>query len=251
MKINDVEQILGITKANIRFYEKEGLLTPSRTENGYRDYSDSDIARLKEIVIYRKLGIPVQQIADILDGVISLQDALDTNIQALQKEIETLNGSLALCRQLKDEDAQILDTERYWDILHRQEAQGMKFQSLLKDYAQFMEPTLDRYLLHVPAKHDRNPKMIIKYTALFALGFGVINGLLTGNLAEGMATQFFTHFILAPIFFIIWCIVYIPAYLVGKRHPTLGKILKIAITVIVLLAALFYFTWAVFGSNYT
>ena len=37
MKINDVEQILGITKANIRFYEKEGLLNPSRNENGYRD----------------------------------------------------------------------------------------------------------------------------------------------------------------------------------------------------------------------
>ena len=45
MKINDVEQILGITKANIRFYEKEGLLTPGRTENGYRDYTQRDIDR--------------------------------------------------------------------------------------------------------------------------------------------------------------------------------------------------------------
>jgi len=251
MKINDVEQILGITKANIRFYEKEGLLTPGRTENGYRDYSDSDIVRLKAIVIYRKLGIPVQQIADILDGAIPLQDALDTNIAALNAEIEKLNGSLALCQQLKAEDAQMLDTERYWDIVHNHEQQGMKFQSLLKDYAQFMEPTLDRYLLHVPAKYDRNPKMIIKYTALFALGFGAVNGFLIGDLASGLTTQFFSHFILAPFFFIVWCIVYIPAYLVGKRHPTLGKVLKITITVIVILAALFYFTWAVFGSKFT
>ena len=93
--------------------------------------------------------------------------------------------------------------------------------------------------------------MIIKYTALFALGFGTVNGLLTGNLAEGFATQFFSHFVLAPIFFLMWCIVYIPAYLVGKRHPTLGKILKVTITVIVILAALFYFTWAVFGAKFT
>lgn len=45
MKINDVEKQLGITKANIRFYEKEGLLTPSRSANGYRDYTEADIAR--------------------------------------------------------------------------------------------------------------------------------------------------------------------------------------------------------------
>lgn len=60
MKIKDVEEQLDITKSNIRFYEKEGLITPNRTENGYRDYSEEDVRRLKEIVILRKLGIPVQ-----------------------------------------------------------------------------------------------------------------------------------------------------------------------------------------------
>ena len=39
MKINEVEQMLGISKANIRFYEKQNLLTPRRNENGYREYS--------------------------------------------------------------------------------------------------------------------------------------------------------------------------------------------------------------------
>ena len=251
MKINDVEQLLNITKRNIRFYEQHGLLTPNRAENGYREYSDSDIERLKAIVIYRKLGIPVQQIADILDGAVSLQDALDTNILVLKKGIETLNGSLALCQQLKHEDAQILDTERYWEIVHSQEKQGMKFQSLLKDYAAFMEPTIDRYLIHVPAKYDRNPKMIVKYTALVALGFGAVNGFLTGDLAGGMATQFFTHFILVPVFLLFLCILYIPAYLVGKKHPVLGKILKVTILVLLILAALFYFTWKVFGPEFT
>ena len=246
MKINDVEQILGITKANIRFYEKEGLLTPGRTENGYRDYTQSDIDRLKAIVIYRKLGIPVQQIADILDGAVSLQDVLDANIKTLKEEIDKLNGSLALCQQLKAEDSDTLDTERYWDLMHTQEHQGMKFQSLLKDYAAFMEPTIDRYLMHVPAKYDRNQKMIVKYTALFALIFGAFDGLLIGNLGEGITTQFLTHFILVPIFFLILCIFYIPAYLIGKKHPTLGKILKILIAVIVIFTALFYFTWKAF-----
>ena len=57
MKINEAEQLLGITKANIRFYEKEGLLSPSRNESGYREYSETDIRQLKQIVILRKLGI--------------------------------------------------------------------------------------------------------------------------------------------------------------------------------------------------
>lgn len=208
MKINDVEQILGITKANIRFYEKEGLLTPNRTEKGYRDYTEADLSRLKEIIIYRKLGIPVQQIADILDGILPLQDALDANITALNAEIKKLNGSLTLCHQLKAENARVLDAERYWDIIHQHEKQGMKFQSLLKDYAQFMEPTLDRYLLHVPSKHDRNPKMIIKYTALFTLGFGAINGLLTGNLIGGIDNTVFQSFYFCTdfLYHVVYCI---------------------------------------------
>ena len=134
MKINDAEKLLGITKANIRFYEKENLITPSRTENGYRDYSEGDIARLKQIIILRKLGIPVGQIQDILDGVLPLQEAVDANILALQQEIEKLNGSLSLCCQLKREDAETLDTERYWELIAQQEKQGYQFQSLLEDY---------------------------------------------------------------------------------------------------------------------
>ena len=43
MKINEVEQLVGVTKRNIRFYEKEGLLSPGRTDNGYRDYGEEDV----------------------------------------------------------------------------------------------------------------------------------------------------------------------------------------------------------------
>ena len=52
MKIHELENELNISRANIRFYEKEGLLTPARKENGYRDYSDDDIAVLKKIIVY-------------------------------------------------------------------------------------------------------------------------------------------------------------------------------------------------------
>ena len=53
MKINELEKELNISRANIRFYEKEGLLNPIRKDNGYRDYKDEDISRLKLIIIFR------------------------------------------------------------------------------------------------------------------------------------------------------------------------------------------------------
>ena len=56
MKINEVEQLVGITKKNIRFYEEQGLLNPDRNrENGYRDYSDEDVRTLEQIKLLRKL----------------------------------------------------------------------------------------------------------------------------------------------------------------------------------------------------
>lgn len=55
MQVNEVENALGITRANIRFYEKEGLLNPARKENGYREYSDEDIEQLKRILFCENL----------------------------------------------------------------------------------------------------------------------------------------------------------------------------------------------------
>ena len=43
MKIKQVEELVGITKKNIRFYEDQGLLEVKRAENGYREYSLNDV----------------------------------------------------------------------------------------------------------------------------------------------------------------------------------------------------------------
>lgn len=60
MKIKEVENIIGITKANIRYYEKEGLLEPVRNEeNNYREYSAEDVECLKRIKTLRLLGISI------------------------------------------------------------------------------------------------------------------------------------------------------------------------------------------------
>ena len=50
MKINQVEELTGITKKNIRFYEEQKLISPQRNPaNGYREYSMEDVKQLSRI----------------------------------------------------------------------------------------------------------------------------------------------------------------------------------------------------------
>ena len=43
MTIKELEARTGMVRANIRYYEEEGLLAPRRLDNGYRDYSEEDV----------------------------------------------------------------------------------------------------------------------------------------------------------------------------------------------------------------
>ena len=63
MNIKEAETQTGITKQNIRFYERKGLLAPQRNlENSYREYSKDDIERLLQIKMLRKLDVPIEHI---------------------------------------------------------------------------------------------------------------------------------------------------------------------------------------------
>ena len=119
MKINEVEALVGITKKNIRFYEAEGLLTPRRnSENGYRDYGEPEVETLRRIKLLRKLGLPLEEIRQMLSGTHTIGDGMRRHLVTLEREQKNLEASMALCRRLKDReeplsalDAQALLTE--------------------------------------------------------------------------------------------------------------------------------------------
>ena len=66
MLINEVCNLTGLTKKAISYYEKQGLLKPKKSNNGYREYSEEDIALLNEISLYRKLDIAIKDIKVIV-----------------------------------------------------------------------------------------------------------------------------------------------------------------------------------------
>lgn len=129
MKINELEKILNISRANIRFYEKEGLLSPVRKDNGYREFNENEVAVLKKIIIYRKLGISIPDIKSIFNGDILLSEAVTKNINSMQNEITTLNVSIELCKEIsnKNLDDSDFDEEYYWNEIHRRESLGEEF----------------------------------------------------------------------------------------------------------------------------
>ena len=77
MTIKEIEELSGMPRANIRFYEAEGLLRPDRDANGYRNYSEEDLRILQKIRLLRALHVSLEDIP-VLSGiypVVGIDDA--------------------------------------------------------------------------------------------------------------------------------------------------------------------------------
>lgn len=135
MRINEVEQQVDITKKNIRFYEKEGLLKPERSlENGYRDYSENDVEVLKRIKLLRKLFVPLEEIRRIQSGGMTMEGVLKRHVIALEEQSSNLLKVQAVCGQLieKKEQYAQLDTDAWLLELEKMEKEGIRFMDVKK-----------------------------------------------------------------------------------------------------------------------
>ncbi|MGN0985875.1 MAG: MerR family transcriptional regulator [Candidatus Enterenecus sp.] len=133
MKINQVEQLVGITKGNIRFYEKEGLLTPTRdSDNGYRDYNEADVAWLKKIKLLRMLDVPIEEILKLKSGQLTLEDAMGRHLIQLERRQANLAAMEALCGEIRSSRCQLdgLDADGVLARMERQEQEGTKFMNV-------------------------------------------------------------------------------------------------------------------------
>ena len=132
MKINEVEALVGITKKNIRFYEEKGLLSPSRnSENGYRDYGESEVAVLRRIKLMRKLGVPIEEIRRMQEGTQTVGDGMRRHLITLERERRNLEESMRLCELLKErtEPLNELDAASVLEEMERLEQSGTSFQN--------------------------------------------------------------------------------------------------------------------------
>ncbi|MBO4532621.1 MAG: MerR family transcriptional regulator [Treponema sp.] len=135
MKIYQVEELVGITKKNIRFYEDEGLLCPKRNpENDYREYSLEDVRVLEKIKLLRKLSVPIDQIRLLQKGQLTFAQAMTSQIERLQKEQQSVEVMKELCARLQNEtlDLKSLDASKYLMEMTKMEQDGAKFVDIEK-----------------------------------------------------------------------------------------------------------------------
>lgn len=119
MKVHEIEEITGLTRANIRFYESQGLIAPARQENRYREYTPEHAEVLLRIKLLRALGMSLEQIKALQTGQEHMIAALDRQIAILEAQQLQLGNSQRVCREMRSDGVQYetLDARRYLSSL--------------------------------------------------------------------------------------------------------------------------------------
>lgn len=135
MGIKEAEEATGVSRQNIRFYEKQGLIYPARNrKNSYREYSDEDILRLKQIRLFRKLGMPIEEIRRLLDGEADLKQVLQEQERRLAAEEENLKASRQFIKKMHAASLKEMDVDYCLRAMEEEEKRGAVFGKFAEDY---------------------------------------------------------------------------------------------------------------------
>ncbi len=194
MKIKQVEELVGITSKNIRFYEDQGLLNPDRADNGYREYHQKEVDTLKQIKLLRKFGVSVEEIKSVFSKNETLEECLQKHIVSLEKEQENLEHMQNLAKSIlqSNETIDSLNTDMWLESVDNLEKEGTSFVDLSKEDIH-MRKKAGAYLSGIAAA----------VCMLLYVGLGIF-----AFLYDDMPAGVLIAFITIPII-IIACIVYV------------------------------------------
>jgi MerR family transcriptional regulator, thiopeptide resistance regulator len=93
LTVKQLSKLAGVTPRTLHHYDQIGLLKPSRVgDNGYRYYGEESVLQLQQILFYRELGIPLEDIKKIMERRdFDVMGALRSHKEALQKQVTRLN----------------------------------------------------------------------------------------------------------------------------------------------------------------
>jgi len=250
MTIKEVEEQLGLSRATIRFYEKEKLIAPKRSGNTYREYSEDDIVIIKKIVVFRKLGFSIAEIKALLEEEIPLQEFLEKNILELQEKMRELSGAIKICKKMqsRQENFDSFNVNFYWEEIKEQEKDGNRFLEIVNDSIGYEKQVFFQYfeLLDKDGNLHYGKKEIVRRVIKAFLVAGAI-GLISGGLLWGeLGINHFLRGLSYPVIgLVIWSLFGLPWYLVKKKYPQISMMVKntvygivMAVPVVVLMVIL-------------
>lgn len=159
MNINEMERRTGITKQNIRFYEKEGLIKPKRAAlNNYREYTQEDVRVLQIIKVLRKLDMPIGDIHRVLSEELPLEQAVEKHLEVLTGKKEKLETSIHVCMSLSHASLDSLDVEEVLLKMEKAEKRGGIFTSIIDDYRRVKKEEAVKSFTFTPDSMVMNPE---------------------------------------------------------------------------------------------
>lgn len=103
--INEIAKLFNITTNKIRFYEKKGLLKPLRDENSdYRKFDNGDILKLQAILLYRSIGLSIEDIRDILKN-----SNNDNYLKHFNNQWEIINSEIHRLNHIRNSIGEVID----------------------------------------------------------------------------------------------------------------------------------------------
>jgi len=134
LTVGQVAEQFGVTVRTLHHYDEIGLLVPSeRSSAGYRLYSDKDIARLQHVVVYRRLGFALEEIAVLLD-----EPSADVS-EHLRRQRAAVMSRLDEMRELVTAIDRALEKEMSGIKLTKEEQKELFGDGFSEDYAEEAE----------------------------------------------------------------------------------------------------------------
>ena len=101
--VNEVAKISGVSVSTLQRWDRLKLLCPRRNSLGYREYTDEDLEKLQQILIFKELHISLEEVKKYFDGStkLSASDVLEQQIYLLEKEKEHLDNLISFARIAK------------------------------------------------------------------------------------------------------------------------------------------------------
>lgn len=95
LTVGQVADAFGVTVRTLHHYDEIGLVRPHRTVSGYRLYAGDDLERLRHVVVYRRLGFPLEEIGPLLDGCADVEAHLRRQRAALMSRLDEMRDLVA------------------------------------------------------------------------------------------------------------------------------------------------------------
>ncbi|MEJ7541496.1 MerR family transcriptional regulator [Staphylococcus intermedius] len=144
--IKAVSQLTGLSARTLRYYDEIGLLHPSNSsEAGYRLYSEKDIAQLQQIMIYKSMQLPLEQIKAVLEETTRIEDALNSHLHYLEQQ------QMRIAKQIKLIEKQLGGIE----MTQEEKFSQLKADTLAEINAKYGEELKQKYSsAQVKAHHE-------------------------------------------------------------------------------------------------